>query len=146
MRHAWSGYMMNAFGKDEVSPVSGGYKEKWGGLATTLVDSLETLWIMDMKVEFYKAKDWIAERLDFHKNVRVSVFETTIRSLGGLLSAYDWSGESIFLEKAEDLGRRLLRAFDGAMMDIPFGNVNLKTGTNENNILCLECRSLLASW
>ena len=36
----------------------------------------------------------------------MSVFETTIRALGGLLSAYDLSGDAVFLLKAEDLGER----------------------------------------
>lgn len=41
----------------------------------------------------------------------VSTFETTIRNLGGLLSAYGLTGDELFLEKAKDLGSRLLRAF-----------------------------------
>ncbi len=39
-------------------------------------------------------------------------FETVIRYLGGLLSAYALSGEEVFLSRADDLGRMLLPAFD----------------------------------
>lgn len=42
----------------------------------------------------------------------VNVFETTIRVLGGLLSAYHLSGESILLQRAETLGLSLANAFE----------------------------------
>jgi mannosyl-oligosaccharide alpha-1,2-mannosidase len=38
--------------------------------------------------------------------IQVSFFETSIRALGGLLSAYELSKEKVFLEKALDLGER----------------------------------------
>ena len=37
----------------------------------------------------------------------VSFFETTIRCLGGLVTAYELSGDPVLLEKATDLGERL---------------------------------------
>lgn len=49
--------------------------------------------------------------LNFNKNVDVSFFETVIRLLGGLVSCYDLSGDSMFLEKAQDLADRLLPNF-----------------------------------
>jgi hypothetical protein len=77
------------------------------GLGMTMLDALDTLWIMDMKTEFKEARDWLAENLDFEKvKRRVSFFETTIRALGGLLSAYDLSEDAVFLTKAQDLGER----------------------------------------
>lgn len=50
--------------------------------------------------------------LTFEKNSTVSVFETNIRALGGLLSIYQLTEDSLYLEKAKDLGDRLLLAFD----------------------------------
>ena len=44
----------------------------------------------------------------------VNLFETTIRVLGGLLSAFHLSAERIFLDKAKDLGQRLMGAFTSA--------------------------------
>ena len=123
-RHAWEGYRTEAWGYDELLPVSGGKKDNWGGMATTLVDSLSTLWLMNMTEEFFEARDWIRDKLSFDTVGAVSVFETTIRSLGGLLSAYDLSGDQAFLDKADDLGSRLMKAFDSPS-SIPFGEVAL---------------------
>ena len=39
-------------------------------------------------------------------------FETVIRYLGGLLSAYALSGDPILLSRADDLGKMLLPAFN----------------------------------
>eukprot|EP00979_Chaetoceros_neogracilis_P004720 scaffold815_cov273-Chaetoceros_neogracile.AAC.26 len=129
MQHAWKGYKTHAFGADEVGPISGKPNSHWGGIGTTLVDALDSLWLMDMKDEFYEARDWVRDKLDHNKNMDASLFETTIRSLGGLLSAYEWSGDRIFLEKAQDLGNRLVKAFDAPGMNgIPKGYINLSTG------------------
>ena len=54
MIHAWEGYKTHAFGHDEVKPVSGGYTSHWGGLGVTLVDALDTLWLMGLKDQFYE--------------------------------------------------------------------------------------------
>ena len=35
--------------------------------ARQIVDSLDTLWLMDMKAEYRKARDWVADVLDFQK-------------------------------------------------------------------------------
>lgn len=56
---------------------------------------------MGMEEEFWKARDWVKEHLSFRHASEVSVFETTIRELGGLLSAYDLSGDEIFKEKVK---------------------------------------------
>jgi len=60
----------------------------------------------------------------------MSTFETTIRSLGGLLAAYDWSGDKAFLEKAVDLGDRLMYTFGDS--GLPVGQSMLKHGTGSN--------------
>merc|ERR1719215_1818723 len=66
---------------------------------------------MDLKKEFYEARDWVRDHLDYSNvHEEVSTFETTIRNLGGMLSAYELSGDVVFLGKAEDLGSRLLRS------------------------------------
>uniref|UniRef100_A0A7S4N8K7 alpha-1,2-Mannosidase n=1 Tax=Odontella aurita TaxID=265563 RepID=A0A7S4N8K7_9STRA len=132
MEHAWSGYKKHAFGQDEVLPQSGKSHSNWGGMGTTLVDSLDTLWLMGMKEEFTQARDWVRDHLDHdHVHKSISVFETTIRSLGGLLSAYDWSGDKAFLDKANDLGARLFKSFQSPS-GIPFGSVNINDGRASN--------------
>jgi len=131
MEFAWKGYETYAFGQDEIMPRSMKGSSNWGGTGTTLVDSLDTLWLMNMTEEFYRARDWCRDHLNHDIHRDVSVFETTIRSLGGLLSAYDWSGDEVFLDQAKDLGARLLKAFD-TKSGIPTGQVNLATGTSKN--------------
>ena len=65
----------------------------------TLLDSLDTLWLMGLREEFDDATEWVRNNLNFNKNRMVSTFETTIRALGGLNSAYDFSGNQLFLTK-----------------------------------------------
>jgi len=127
MLHAWRGYEQYAWGHDELRPVTNTFNN-WLGMGATIVDALDTLWIMDLKDEFKKARDWTAEKLDFDKNMDISVFETTIRALGGLEAAYDLSGDPMFLEKARKLADRLMFAFD-TPTGIPCGTLNLKTGS-----------------
>jgi len=132
MTHAWKGYQDFAWGYDELKPVSGEGINPWGGMATTMVDSLDTLWIMGMFNEFYEARDWVRDHLR-HDAVtqHVSFFETTIRSVGGLLAAYDISLDDVFLDRAEDLGYRLFRGMrrlfgtseDTSFHDRNFANV-----------------------
>lgn len=50
--------------------------------------------------EFEEAKEWVARELTFNKNVDVNLFESTIRILGGLLSTYHLTGDTLFLDKA----------------------------------------------
>ncbi|KAF2157548.1 glycoside hydrolase family 47 protein [Myriangium duriaei CBS 260.36] len=113
--HAWNGYKSHAWLKDEVSPISGGSENGFGGWGATLVDSLDTLWIMGLKKEFNKAVTAL-DRIDFSSCAinRISVFETNIRYLGGLLSAYDLSGRKYkkILHKAVEVGDMLYLAFD----------------------------------
>ena len=128
MKHAWEGYKRYAWGRDEVKPISNRGSDNWGGMGVTLVDSLDTLWVMGMRKEFDEARDWVANSLSFGRAGTVSVFETTIRELGGLLSAFDLSGERVFLDKARELADLLMPAFN-TQSGIPTGQVNFRTGS-----------------
>ncbi|XP_063172409.1 endoplasmic reticulum mannosyl-oligosaccharide 1,2-alpha-mannosidase [Candoia aspera] len=125
--HAWKGYKEFAWGHDELKPISKSFNE-WFGLGLTLIDALDTMWILGLKEEFKEARDWIATELNFNKNVDVNLFESAIRILGGLLSTYHLSGDSLFLEKAKDIGSRLMPAFN-TPSKIPFSDVNIGRGT-----------------
>ena len=113
--HSWKGYEEFAWGHDEISPVSQDYKDPFNGWAATLVDSLDTLWIMGLKEEFGRAINKVKE-IDFHTSPRkdIPLFETTIRYLGGLLGAYDVSESKypVLLEKARELAEVLITAAD----------------------------------
>ncbi|XP_072816659.1 endoplasmic reticulum mannosyl-oligosaccharide 1,2-alpha-mannosidase isoform X1 [Vicugna pacos] len=125
-RHAWAGYRKFAWGHDELRPVSRSFSE-WFGLGLTLIDALDTMWILGLKKEFEEAKKWVSKKLEFQKNVDVNLFESTIRILGGLLSAFHLSGDVLFLQKAEDFGNRLMPAFQ-TPSKIPYSDVNIGTG------------------
>ena len=109
----WKSYREYAWMKDELAPLTGSYRNTFGGWAATLVDSLDTLWIMDLKKEFYEAVDAVV-KIDWAvtHDTACNLFETTIRHLGGLLAAYELSNEAVLLEKAIELGDMLYAGFD----------------------------------
>jgi mannosyl-oligosaccharide alpha-1,2-mannosidase len=111
--HCWTAYKDHAWMKDEVAPISGASLNTFGGWAATLVDTLDTLWIMDMREDFHLAVLAVTE-IDFtiSDETIINIFETTIRYLGGLLAAYDLSGEKALIDKAVELGDMLYVAFD----------------------------------
>ncbi|BDD54737.1 hypothetical protein MAP00_000329 [Monascus purpureus] len=113
--HAWEGYKKYAWMSDEVAPLSGHAQNPFGGWAATLVDALDTLWIMGLYDEFEEAIKAV-EKLDFTKCSldEINVFETTIRFLGGFLGAYDISNQKyhVLLQKAVEVGSMLYAAFD----------------------------------
>jgi len=124
-KHAWKGYKQFAWGHDHLTPVSKSYSE-WMECGLTLVDSLDTLLIMNLKEEFDEARKWVAESLTFEKDIFVNLFETTIRVLGGLLTAFHLTGDNMFKVKATDIGDRLIGAF-ASPSPIPYSDVNMKT-------------------
>ncbi|KAI6092077.1 glycoside hydrolase family 47 protein [Hypoxylon rubiginosum] len=117
----WTSYKKHAWMSDELTPVSGKGKNVFGGWAATLVDTLDTLWIMDLRTEFYEAVAAVGT-IDWAETDQTACnfFETTIRHLGGLLSAYDLSGETVLLRKAIELGDMLYTAFDTSTRMPPF--------------------------
>eukprot|EP00581_Thalassiosira_minuscula_P019307 CAMPEP_0183712496 /NCGR_PEP_ID=MMETSP0737-20130205/7605_1 /TAXON_ID=385413 /ORGANISM="Thalassiosira miniscula, Strain CCMP1093" /LENGTH=721 /DNA_ID=CAMNT_0025941117 /DNA_START=201 /DNA_END=2366 /DNA_ORIENTATION=+ len=131
MKHIWKNYKEYAFGMDELHPISKRGTSNWGGMGTTLVDALDTLWLMGMKDEFYEGRDWVRDNLHHDHVGAVSGFETTIRSLGGLLAAYDLSKDDVFLKKADDLGKRLVKAYETSS-GLPHGSINLGSGRSNN--------------
>jgi len=140
--HAFDGYMKYAFPLDELRPLSCQGEDSLGGYALTLIDSLDTLALLGDKEKFGAAVEWVGKNVRFDINKTVSVFETNIRILGGLLSAHliasDYatgmriqSYDDQLLHLAADLAQRLLPAFD-TPTGIPFGSINLKYGVDEN--------------
>lgn len=114
-------YKQFAWGHDEVRPVSGGWKDTWGGVGLTLIDGLDTAWVMGFRKEVEAAKatvgvgrvcDGQIEKMDFRVDREISVFESIIRLVGGLLALYDASGDRVFLKKARELADLLAPAFD----------------------------------
>jgi len=125
-KHAWDGYKKYAWGQDELKPKTNASKN-WLHQAATMVDSLDCLWIMGFKQDFYEARDWISANLHFTHAAPVSVFETIIRSLGGLITAYELSEDRVFLNKAVELGDVLLTAFQSPT-GVPCTALSLSSG------------------
>ncbi|KZC04239.1 PREDICTED: ER degradation-enhancing alpha-mannosidase-like protein 3 [Dufourea novaeangliae] len=149
--HAYNAYMDNAYPADELMPLSckgryrgsepnrGDIDSTLGNFSLTLVDTLDTLVVLGDLEEFENAVKVVARDVSFDTDVIVSLFETNIRMLGGLLSGHilaeylqqradimPWyRGE--LLNLAKDLGYRFLPAFN-TTTGIPYGRINLKYG------------------
>lgn len=54
----------------------------------TLIDALDTLAVMGNNTEFVRVTKLLTEKINFDSDINVSVFETNIRIVGGLLSAH----------------------------------------------------------
>jgi mannosyl-oligosaccharide alpha-1,2-mannosidase len=131
MRWAWHQYREHAWGKDQIKPISGGSESfplKNHHLGLSLIEALDTLWVMGLEDEFKDGVDWVKRNLDFDVDGEVSVFETSIRIVGGLLSAWYACRDPALLAKARDCADRLLPSFAASPLGIPHRFVNLRTG------------------
>ncbi|KAH7915749.1 glycoside hydrolase family 47 protein [Hygrophoropsis aurantiaca] len=126
-KHAWLAYERDAMGDDEYHPFShmGTNLTSAGGIGYTVADSIDTMLIMGLDEEYQRARTWIAEKLSFDRDANFNTFETTIRVMGGLLAAYHLSDQDpLFLEKAQELGDRILPTFE-TPSGLPLSLVNL---------------------
>ena len=142
--HAWDAYKKYAWGHDQLRPLGKSFRDWYGkSLLMTPVDAFDTMVLMGLKEQAAEVKKIILDSLSFNQDFFVQNFEVTIRLLGGLLSAYEIDGDKKFLDLAEDLGRRLLPAFNSPT-GMPYVYVNLKTGAVKGNINNpAECGTLM---
>uniref|UniRef100_A0A8C5G8J5 alpha-1,2-Mannosidase n=1 Tax=Gouania willdenowi TaxID=441366 RepID=A0A8C5G8J5_GOUWI len=132
MKFSWDNYKRYAWGKNELRPLTknGHIGNMFGGLrGASIIDSLDTLYIMGLMDEYNDAKEWVQTSLDLNSNGEASLFEVNIRYVGGLLSAYYLTGEELFKNKVLELGEKLLPAFN-TPTGIPRGVINLGSGTS----------------
>ncbi|XP_046676855.1 ER degradation-enhancing alpha-mannosidase-like protein 3 [Homalodisca vitripennis] len=155
--HAYRAYMENAYPADELMPLScagryrgshasrGDIDDTLGNFSLTLIDSLDTLAVLGDLAEFEHAAKLITQDVSFDSDVVVSVFETNIRVLGGLLSGHIlaeyfqeragvlrwYRGQLLHL--AKDIGYRLLPAFN-TTTGIPHARVNLRYGLKSQKL------------
>jgi len=123
-QRSWDGYRKFAFPNDTLLPVSKSSDNDRNGWGASAVDALSTAIIMENK-------DVVGQILNFVPNINfdvtdseVSVFETTIRYLGGLLAGHDLlkgplkdvadniTGVDALLTQAKRLADNLKVAFD----------------------------------
>lgn len=147
--HAYTGYLEHAYPYDELRPLTCDGVDTWGSYSLTLIDALDTLLVMGNYTEFQRIVNLLTDTINFDINMNVSVFETNIRVIGGLLSAHilshkagiplepGWPCNGPLLRLAENVANRLLPAFDTAT-GMPYGTVNLKKGVppGETTITC----------
>lgn len=101
-KHAWSSYINHGFPYDEVTPLTcmpygPDYanidntvrNDAMGNASLTVIDNLDTLIIMEQWDELASMLTYLQSQPDiFDQDTVVQVFEFSIRSLGGLLSAH----------------------------------------------------------
>ncbi|KNG52142.1 glycoside hydrolase family 47 protein [Stemphylium lycopersici] len=108
MKYSFWKYRENAWGCDDILPVTGGNSSSRNGWGAFIVDSASTLALMGLWDELAYSLEHILA-IDFTKaKDLVDPFETTIRYLGGLLSIVDLYDvglipEDILSEEARDL-------------------------------------------
>ncbi|KAG9330348.1 hypothetical protein JZ751_025661 [Albula glossodonta] len=149
--HAYGSYMKYAYPADELMPLScrgrvrgqepnrGDIDDSLGKFSLTLIDTLDTLVVLNKLEEFEEAVRKTVRDVRLDNDVVVSVFETNIRVLGGLLGGHvmadllrergdrmQWYRDEL-LHMAKDLGHRLLPAFN-TTSGLPYPRVNLRYG------------------
>ncbi|KAI9453039.1 seven-hairpin glycosidase [Lactarius psammicola] len=126
--HAYQGYLTHAAPHDELRPLSKIPADRLNGWGVSIIDSLDTMWLMGLYDEFDAALVVVAN-MTFHMKPKkhAPFFETVIRYLGGLLSAYALSQDPILLARADDLGTALLPAFR-TPSGLPMYSVNTVNG------------------
>ncbi|CAH2092190.1 unnamed protein product [Euphydryas editha] len=148
-QHAYDSYLRYAYPYDELRPLSCDGLDTWGSYSLTLIDSLDMLVIMGNYTEFNRVVDIVLEKQNFDSDINVSVFETNIRIVGGLLSAHllsyksgmklepGWPCNGPLLRLAEDVAQRLIAAFD-TTTGMPYGTINLRKGVppGETSVTC----------
>ncbi|TBU62424.1 glycoside hydrolase [Dichomitus squalens] len=125
-KHAWLAYERDAMGDDEYHPISqkGTNLTAAGGIGYTVIDSIDTMLLMGLQDEYARARKWVETKMSFDRDANFNTFETTIRVLGGLLSAYHFTKDELYLEKAKELADRIMPAFE-TPSGLPTSNVNL---------------------
>ncbi|KAJ1966404.1 hypothetical protein GGI12_000114 [Dipsacomyces acuminosporus] len=131
-RRAWKAYRKYGFGADEINPLTKKPVTTRNGWGATLIDSLDTIYIMGLHDEFKEARDKVSQ-ISFDRNdgEPSKVFETNIRYIGGLISAYELSGDSVFLKQATSLADIMLEAFN-TPTGIPWQMWDVQTGTGSS--------------
>ncbi len=133
-QHAWNGYKKYATGFDDLKPLTKKGKNWYiSTLLMTPVDAYDTFVLLGLDSAAAEAKQMILHDLNFNSDNEIQVFEITIRQLGGLITAYENTGEQQFLTLANDLGDRLMPAFN-TPTGIPYRYVHLQTGALKDSI------------
>ena len=105
---------------------------------------MDTLWIMGLKDRFKDGRDWIEQHLTLDgMNTDMSVFETIIRFVGGLLTCYAFTKDEVFLRKSVEIADKMLPAFD-TPTGLPHSLIKPASGVSKNYAWASQSNSILA--
>ncbi|KAJ1311404.1 hypothetical protein OPQ81_009894 [Rhizoctonia solani] len=129
-KSAYQSYKSFAWGHDSLAPLTSSYIDDRNGWGATIVDSLSTMHVMGLEDLFKEGVEFTLN-IDFSKSETdstVSLFESTIRYIGGILSAYELDGkrDKRLVDKAQELAEKLLHGWVGNN-DIPYNELNFTT-------------------
>ncbi|KAJ7189140.1 seven-hairpin glycosidase [Mycena filopes] len=141
---AYTDYKTYAWGHDDLEPISKSWTNGRNGWGATIFDAMDTLFIMGFTDLFNEAVAF-ASAVDFSYSHtvgdHVSFFETGIRYLGSMLSAYQLNGykDAALLANAQRLGDKLMHGWVPANGPIPYGSIDFlkdapDVGSGSNNI------------
>uniref|UniRef100_A0A834VBH7 alpha-1,2-Mannosidase n=1 Tax=Sarcoptes scabiei TaxID=52283 RepID=A0A834VBH7_SARSC len=145
---AWDSYRKYAWGENELKPISkkGHSPGIFGNtkLGATIIDGMDTLFIMGLMDRFNEGRDWIEKNLDF-TNIKseMSVFEVIIRYVGGLLTCHAFTNDKIFLKKAIEITNLMLPAFD-TPTGVPHALIKPALGSSRNYVWASQGNSILS--
>jgi mannosyl-oligosaccharide alpha-1,2-mannosidase len=96
----WKNYEKYAWGENELRPISkAGHSAGIFGaqtkLGATIVDGLDTMYLMGFIDEYQRGRDWIIKKLNINLDAEYSAFEINIRFIGGLLSIYTLTEDKV---------------------------------------------------
>jgi mannosyl-oligosaccharide alpha-1,2-mannosidase len=135
IQHAYSGYAKYAWGANEHRPISktGHTANVFGShtLGISIIDSLDTIYLADLKQFFQKSREWIETQFNPNVASEISAFEINIRLVGGFLAIYALTDDKLYLDKAQMVANLLLPAFD-TPTGIPYALITLSTGASKN--------------
>lgn len=130
MKHAWSGYVKYAWGWNQLKPVTKQPDDGVFGpnpLGATLVDAMDTLFLMEEYGEVVRCKKWLAKnfKTNFMKAGVLSVFETTIRFIGSFNTMFAFTGQELFKELSAFVADKLVPAFTNSETGINLGYIDI---------------------
>ncbi|SAM81348.1 related to Mannosyl-oligosaccharide alpha-1,2-mannosidase precursor [Ustilago bromivora] len=115
-RTSYSAYLKYASNHDALLPLTNGFAHPFGGWGASVVDSLSTSFLMG-HTDLYNAGVEFSKKIDFTKtsSKTISLFETNIRYLAGLISAYELGGkkEQKLIDQAKVVGDHLVTGWLG---------------------------------
>jgi len=127
----WDAYKIYAWGHDVLLPLSKSYKDWYEqSLHISPIDAYSTMKIMGLDKEAKEVERYVMDSVSWGKDLFVKTFEVNIRILGGMLAMYQYTGKKEILDKAEDFGKRMLKAFNSPT-GIPYYWFNLETGATK---------------